>query len=246
MEYSLGLGVCAAAFAAGFTQALAGFGSSLVALPVLACVLPMQVAVPVICLINLCLNAVLTCRLRVHVRGRTLALLLPAALPGMALGAWGLGVVSSAVLEALLGLGLLTFVWWQWRPKACPRPVGSRLGVLAGFMSGLFGSLLGVNGPPIVAWMACQDLPRDTIRGTLTAYFLLAGLGVVMTQAVGGLVTSRVLGLAGLGLPALGIGILAGLAGIGRIGERGFRRVLLGLLGATGLSLLFQFGLSWV
>lgn len=245
MDYSLGLGVCAASFVGGFTQTLAGFGSSLVALPVLACVMPLRVAVPVVCLINLCLNGILTCRLRLHVRGRTLALLLPAAVPGMALGAWGLGVVSSVLLEALLGLGLLTFVWWQWRPRSCHRPAGAKMGVLAGVMSGLFGSLLGANGPPVVAWMACQDLPRDTIRGTLTAYFLLAGIGVVVTQGLGGLVTSRVLELAALGIPALVAGILAGMAGVGRIGEAGFRRLLLLLLAGTGVSFLFRGALAW-
>lgn len=245
MEFGLALVVCLAFFTAGFVQTMAGFGSALVAVPLLACVLPMRVAVPVVCLLNLGLNAALAGRLRVHIQWRLYVWLLPAALPGMILGALGLGLVPSGVLEAVLGLSLLVFVWWQWRPRACRRRVGRLMGVVAGFFSGLFGALLGANGPPVVAWMACQDFPRDTVRATLTAYFFLAGLCVVATQAVGGLVTGRVFLLAALGLPALAAGILAGLVGCGRIGETGFRRLLLGLLAATGLSLLVQFGLTW-
>jgi uncharacterized membrane protein YfcA len=204
----------------------------------------MQVAVPVGCLLALCLNVMLICRLRVHVRVRVLVLLLGAAVPGMILGTLVLGAVPSAPLQALLGLALLLFVWREWRPVTARPPAGPSLGVAAGLLSGLFGALIGVNGPPVVVWVARQGYDRNAFRGTLTAYFLLVGLGLVASQALGGLVTMRVLTLTGIGLPALVVGVLAGLAGCGRIGEKAFRRVLLVLLGATGLSLLLQFWLG--
>lgn len=244
MDATLDLVVCLAAFLAGFTQALAGFGSALVALPLLSQVLPMREAVPVGCLLALCLNVLLTCRLRGHVRGRVLGLLLVAAVPGVVAGTLALGMVPSAWLRALLGVGLLVFVWRQWRPAACRRPAGPVWGAVAGLCSGLFGALIGVNGPPVVVWAACQGYDRDTFRGTLTAYFLSVGLGLVGSQVLGGLVTRQVLVLTGLGLPALVLGVLAGLAGCGRISDRVFRLVLLGLLAATGVSLMLQLWLG--
>jgi uncharacterized membrane protein YfcA len=240
MDPTLGLIVCAAAFTAGFTQALAGFGSTLVALPLLAQFVPMRAAVPVCCLLALCLNAMLTCHWRLHVQTRALGVLLAASLPGVALGVLGLDRVSSGPLRVLLALAILAFVWREWRPKGPRPPAGWGFGLAAGFLAGAMGALLGVNGPPAAAWISRQGFGRDAVRGTLTAYFLLAGVVIVLSQALAGLVTARVLGLAALGLPALVAGALAGLAGCGRIGEAAFRRVLLGVLAAAGVSLLFQ------
>jgi uncharacterized protein len=45
-----------------------------------------------------------------------------------------------------------------------------------------------------------------------------------------------------LGLPALGLGTWAGLKSFGWLDEAGFRRVVLGLLLLSGVSLLFRGG----
>jgi uncharacterized membrane protein YfcA len=45
-----------------------------------------------------------------------------------------------------------------------------------------------------------------------------------------------------LGLPALALGTWAGLKSFGRLDEAGFRRVVLGLLLLSGVSLLFRGG----
>lgn len=240
MELGLGLVLCAAAFVGGFIQGLAGFGSTLALLPLLSLALDIHTAVPVGCVWAVCLNAVLAGRLRVHIRTGKLALLLAASLPGMVLGAWGLGIVPERPLRALLALAVLIFVWREWRASPARLPAGTATGMAAGFLAGTLGALIGVNGPPVAAWVSRQGWPRDAVRGTQTAYFLLAGIGVVAAQAVGGFVTSRVLGLAILGLPALLAGALLGLAGGGRIDEALFRKMFLAVLSLSGVSLLLQ------
>jgi hypothetical protein len=76
----------------------------------------------------------------------------------------------------------------------------------------------------VVAWASRQAWDRDAIRATMFAYFLCAGLAIVGVQIGQGLVTSRVLELFGLALPALALGIPAGQACSGRLDETGFRR----------------------
>ncbi len=229
-----------AAFLGGLIQGLAGFGSTLVALPIAALVLDMRQATPVCCILAVVLNAVLTSRLRIHVQGRGLVLLLAASLPGMAMGAWVLGNVSTGLLKTLLGLAVLTYVW-----RACHggRPLGRAgrgYGIAAGFLAGCLGAAIGVNGPPVVAWASRQGWSRDALRGTMTGYFLLAGIGVVTAQAAHSLVTGRVLTLAAMALPALLLGLWAGWSFCDRLDEAAFGRVVLGLLGMTGAGLLFQ------
>lgn len=235
-----------AACCGGFTQGLTGFGSTLVALPILAMVMDLRLATPVCCMLAVTLNIVLTWRLFGHIRWRALVLLLVTAVPGMALGARALDVVPGDWLKLALAAVVLTFVATARRRREDgPRP-GMGWGVLAGFAAGCLGAAIGVNGPPVTMWLTRQGYDRDGLRATQTAYFLLAGFGVVGSQALVGLVTADVLAAYGVAVPALLVGLGLGMAGCGRIGERGFGRAVLFVLAASGLSLLVQGGYGLV
>ncbi len=236
--------VAAAAGLAGFTQGLAGFGSTLVALPVLGAVLEARTATPLGCLMALGVNICLVARLRGRVAWRELVVLLMASVPGMALGAWMLWDAPEALLKGLLGAYL---VWCGARGVATagrgiPSIVGMALpgGVATGLVAGVLGVAIGVNGPPVVAWASRRLVGRDVLRATLAGYFLAAGVGIVGSQWAAGLVTPRVLWLFGLSLPALGLGLAAGATFCGRISEPAFRRVVFTLLTVAGCGLLWQ------
>ena len=140
----------------------------------------------------------------------------------------------------MLALAILAFVGNQWRSSCKLTPAGRGWGVVAGFVSGCMGGALGINGPPIVAWVCRLGLDRNAMRATLVAYFLLAGCGVVGSQAFAGLVTGAVVARTAVALPALLLGIAAGVGLCGRISEAAFRRVVLFVLAATAVSLLLQ------
>lgn len=231
--------LCLAAGLAGFTQGFSGFGSTVVALPLLGAVFGMRAAVPLGCLMALTINVVLVARLHAHVQRSALGLLLAAALPGMALGAAMLGLAPEALLKGLLGLAVLFLAN---SPQAArPRPPsGPGWATLAGFFSGCLGMCIGVNGPPVVAWAARQPWPREALKATLTSYFLLAGIGIVAVQTMQGLVTRPVLGLYAAGLVPLLAGLWAGEACCGRLDDRAFRRIVLGLVACMGALLLLQ------
>jgi uncharacterized membrane protein YfcA len=230
-----------AAFCGGFTQGLAGFGSTLVALPLLAMVMDLKLATPVCCLLAVTINIVLTCRLFGRIRWSALALLLGASLPGMAIGARALAVVPGDWLKLALAAVVLAYVTLSClRPGAGAARAGRELGLVAGFVAGCMGAAIGVNGPPVVMWVSRQGFDSGAVRATLTAFFLLAGFGVVGAQSLVGLVTSDVVTAYLTALPALAVGLGAGMAGCGRIGERGFARAVLAVLCLSGASLLAQ------
>lgn len=229
-----------AAGLAGFTQGFSGFGSTVVALPLLGAVMGMHAAVPLGCLMALTINVVLVARLRAHVRRATLALLLLSALPGMALGASLLGVLPEELLKALLGLAVLLLAAQSLRANRPAPPARKRWIALAGLLSGCLGMCIGINGPPVVAWAARQPWPREALKATLTSYFLLAGVGIVGMQAARGMVTAPVLGLYAAGLVPLLAGLWAGEAFCGRLNDKAFRRIVLGLVAGMGALLLWQ------
>jgi len=232
--------LCLAGFCGGFTQGLAGFGSTLVALPILALVFDLKLAVPVCTTLALVLNLVMAASLGRHVRLGPLCLLLAASLPGMPLGAYALHVLPGHWLKIVLALAIFAFVANQGRGGGQRPPAGTGWGVFAGFAAGCLGGAIGINGPPVAAWVSRLGLDRHAMRATLAAYFLLAGCGVVTSQALAGLVTGPALTRMAVALPALGLGIAAGVRLCGRISETAFRRVVLFVLSATGLSLFLQ------
>lgn len=232
--------VALAAALAGFVQGFAGFGSTLVALPLMGAVLDVRTAVPLGCLMALGLNLILGLRLHGQVQGRPLARILAASLPGLALGAVLLGTAPEPLLKALLGLVVLYVALrslGRTRPGTAPGPAWT---ALAGLAAGCLGVCIGINGPPVVAWAARQPWSRDGLRATLAGYFLLAGLIITGVQAAQGLVTGPVGRLLAAALPALALGLWAGTRTSGRVTESSFRLAVRGLLAASAGLLLWQ------
>lgn len=244
--------VCVAALAAGFTQGFAGFGSTVIALPLLVAVLGMRVAVPLGCLMALAINVALVGRMFGHVRRGPLAVLLLASLPGMAVGGRLLSVAPEAWLEGLLGAMVLAFTVFAARTAstgddgadlplhAAGTPLRHAVTVAVGLVSGALGAAVGINGPPVVAWAMRQGWGRHAMKATLAGYFLLAGVGIVGAQGLHGELTGRVLLLFCAGLPALAAGLYGGHLCFGRLDEAAFRRVLLGLFVVSGAGLLWR------
>ncbi len=245
--------VSAAALAAGFTQGFAGFGSTVIALPLLVAVLGLRVAVPLGCLMALAINVALVGRMFGHVRRGPLMVLLLTSLPGMAVGGRLLSVAPEAWLEGLLGAMVLAFTVFAARAAsvsddgapapsrhAAGTPLRHAVTVAVGLVSGALGAAVGINGPPVVAWAMRQGWGRHALKATLAGYFLLAGVGIVGAQGLHGEITGRVLLLFCVGLPALAVGLYGGHLCFGRLDEATFRKVLLGLFAVSGAGLLWR------
>ncbi len=229
--------VLAAAMVGGFVQGFAGFGSTLAALPIMTLALDAGAAVPAGCLMALCVNIVLVARLRAHIRTRALLGLVCASLPGAALGLVFMGAVPDAALKGLMGAATLYAAWKLSHAGPAVTAPGKGWAAVAGTAAGFLGVSIGINGPPIVAWTARQPWDAASVKATLTGYFFLTGLVIVGGQAANGLFTPTALTAFVWSLPALTLGLWAGLASCGRVGERVFRLAFLGLLAITGASL---------
>lgn len=240
MEPTLLVVVSLAAWLAACVQGMLGFGSTLVALPLISLALPLRQAVPVCCLLALASNALLTWRLSNQLRLGALAFLLAISLPGMVLGAWVLVEAPENALRLLLAAVIFVSVWRGVRPQAARRAVGLVWGLGAGLLAGAMGVCLGINGPPIAAWVHRQDWSRDAMRATLGAYFLLAGACIVGVQAWQGLVTAHVAEAFASGLPALVLGLWCGMRVCRRMDARLYRLAVQGFLAVIGVSLILQ------
>lgn len=167
--------------AGAYLQGAVGFGSNLVAAPLLALIDADFVPGPVI-VASVLLNILVMRREgRAAVDRR-----IHAAIVGQLPGAIVAGVVLASLPESglsilfavlvLTGVGL-SVVGWHFRPT-------TRTLVGAGLASGFMGTVTGIGGPPIA--LVYQRADGPTLRGTLSRFFLAGAVVSIPTLLVVG------------------------------------------------------------
>jgi len=232
--------------ASQLVYAMYGFGSGLLAVALLAFVLPeLSAVVPLLVLVSLPTEAWISWRDRRAVSLEGALPVLLGLLPGALLGAWALGagadqgwLLLALGVVILLAAGWLAWSGWQQpQPRAhMPRSAGVGAGLLSGALAGLFGT----GGPPLILWYQLLGLPKQAFRATLLAIFLLLDLWRVPAYLATGLLDRAVALSALLMLPAGLLGLALGQRLHLDIPERHFRLGVALLLGVLGLLLMFR------
>ena len=197
--------VLAICFVATLTRSTFGFGESLVAVPLLALVIPVEVAVPLGVLISIFVSLIVLVQDHEHVHFESAKWLVLFALLGIPLGLAVLMCVDSYVVK--LGLGGLVIAYSVYALASRHRlhlERDHRAWLFAcGFISGVLGGAYGLNGPPLVVYGNLRRWNAQQFRATLQAYFLPASLLGVTGFALNGLVTWNVLRSFLVCLPAI-------------------------------------------
>jgi len=238
METLLLLAVFAAA---AFTQGVTGFGSALVAVPLLCFFLDLKVVVPLSILHGLVITAFLSLRMLRHLETRKLFPLMIGCLPGIAAGTAGLRFFPVEYLKLLLGILLLVYGLLHFTGR---QRGGAQLhgwGYAAGFGTGLLGAALSTGGPPAVIYVTRAGWSKDAIKATLSGFFLFTGLVVAISHFVSGVSTGTVYRLFLLTLPAVVAGVTAGAYCYDRLPQHIYLRSVHLLLVIMGLVLIVSF-----
>jgi len=176
---------------AALCQSAAGFGFSLIAVPLLVLVLPPRVAVVVGFLHGCTLSLVVLNRYRRVVDLRETLYLSIGAIALMPLGL--LVLLSSTQSHLRLTLGIVTIgaavLLVRDRVRQIPtgRAFSAGLALGAGALSGFLNTSLSTNGPPLVAYLQLRGFNPDRFRGTISAVFTvsnLVGLGLFVGGGV--------------------------------------------------------------
>jgi uncharacterized membrane protein YfcA len=229
-----------AAFAGAAVQSATGFGFALILSPALFALLEPIEAVGALLLLGSVLNLLVLFEhgRPEHVDWRTLAPMLVAALPGLALGAVALTQLSKEALQVTVGIAVILAAAWQLRQRrrhARPRlPAGA--GPAVGFASGLLTTSISVSGPPIVLWLEARGVRPEEFRASLAASFLALNLmgWVVLVAAEGGAALD-----AGVVAPLLAlvvIGYALGALAFRRLDRERFFTLALVLVAVTGVA----------
>jgi uncharacterized membrane protein YfcA len=223
---------------ASLTQGLTGFGFALVSTPLLLLFLPPRAVVPLVLIESVATNAAVLWSARKAVDLRLVWPLLLAGALGVPLGTHILLYLDAGALKSLIGAVIvvagLAFLLGFHRPIRHQRLACAPIG----FASGLLNGSTGMSGPPVVLFLANQEVAKETFRASLVAYFAALNLITIPGYVAGGLLTWEVLAQAALMLPGLALGVYAALRLAPRVDEVTFRRaVLLVVIAAGVLSL---------
>lgn len=220
--------------------AITGFGSTLIAVPLLAHFLPLQFVIPLVLLLDgvACVRQGL--RLRGDLARRELAPMLPYLLVGMAAGAMLLIRVSGALLLPLLGVFVAGFGALYLLRHDRAFALGRWWAAPVGLFGGTISSLFGISGPIYVMYLVGRGTTPDQIRATMPVLFIFTVVTRMVLFGLGGLITLEVLMTAMLLAPVMFLGLYFGNRLHLSISREKTARLIGGLLLANGIVLLLR------
>ncbi len=241
MNWELAIGVLSVVLLAYFMFGVSGFGSSLIAVPLLSGFLPLRSAVMLALVLDLISAVGLARKEAAHVRWDEIRPLLPFALFGIVVGAAMLSRVPSRPLFLVLGT-LVTLVGIRYlllHPGKSA--ISRRWSALAGVSGGTASALFGTGGPAYMSYLAHRLHHRAQLRATFSALLALDGGLRVIVFMVGGLFFSSLGPIQLLiALPAMMLGLYLGHRTHAVLSNRHIKLLTAMLLLASGLSLLWR------
>jgi hypothetical protein len=218
-----------------------GFGANLVALPLLAHVMTIRFAVPMLLVLDLFSATLMGVKNRKLIETGEMLRLLPWLLVGMGLGLLVLQHAAERWLLTLLGAFVLSYSLWSLLTRVQPAPASARWAVPAGLAGGVFSTMFGTGGPIYTLYLARRVADTSRLRATIAA--LILGSAVVrlaLFTGTGFFVQPGLLKLAFTLVPCALVGYLIGSRLHARLPQAQVRRVIWALLVVSGLSLVLR------
>lgn len=228
---------------AGFTKGAVGFALPMITISGIGSIMPAEIAIAALILPSLVTNLWQSLRNGLGEAWGSLQKywrLNAALLIAIYAFAQLVTIISDHTLFLVLGIGVTLFSGIQisgWIPDIAPK-TGRRLEPLIGLVSGFFGGLSGVWGPPIILYLLSQNLPKPEAVRVLGISFLVGAIVLSGAHIQSGLLGPVTLPLSlWMILPAT-IGMALGYRLQDRMDQAKFRKATLIVLMIAGLNLL--------
>ena len=234
--------VLSVVFIATLIRSAFGFGEALVAVPLLALWIPLEVAAPLAVLVSITVAGIVVVQDWKKIHLRSTAWLVIATLFGIPLGLLLLTSSHQRIVKAALGVLIIAFSIYSLigrAPLELKRDSKTWL-LICGFFAGVLGGAYGMNGPPLAIYGAMRRWSAQHFRATLQGYFLPASLIGMAGYGLAGLWVHAVTQYYLLSLPVTLLGVFLGRVINHRLhGDAFLKYVYLGLIG-IGTLLLVQ------
>jgi uncharacterized membrane protein YfcA len=194
-----------------FIRGITGFGSGLIAIPLLAHFLPLTFVVPMVLVLDFAASIALSRHTRLQVRWDEIRILIPTSIAGMLLGAVLLVNLPREPLLVGLGSFVIFFGLRYLFNVHGENPISRWWSLPTGLSGGLIGAMFGTGGPPYVVYLSHRLHDKTQLRGTLSGLFMLEGaLRIIVFLLMGLLLQAGMLQALLLTLPLMAVGLYLG------------------------------------
>ena len=234
--------IAAIVFLAFVVRGMSGFGAGLIAVPLLAFVIPLQLAVPLCSLLVFVLFIVLVIRDRQQVVWAELKLLVPPTIAGALIGLWLFAILDNRMLVIMLGSFLVLYAAYMLAVSVLGLPqlrCSQRWALPVGFLGSFFDTLFGGGGGTLVViYINARGIDRAGFRATVAALWFTEMIARIGGYAWAGFYDAEVLLLFAALLPLVWAGTVAGERLGNKVSSETFAKILAVMLFASGVSLL--------
>ena len=221
-------------------RGITGFGSALIAVPLLAFSLPLNIVVPLIILLDYIATVGHGIHQRKFIQWSYIFPLLPSMLFGIICALYIFSEFKLENIKSVLGIFILLYALYNLTINK-PHQHPSRLwSIPAGFLGGTVGTLFGTGGPFHVIYLQLQGLDKTTFRATLTSIFFVDGGLRLIGFTFSGHYQEKTLILALFSLPVMIISLYIGEHIHTNIQPRTFQKAISCLLIVSGIGLLLS------
>jgi len=230
------------ALVGGFFAGLTGFGTGLSAMPFWLSAVSPVVAAQLAAGCGALGQAQTIGTIWPSVRWRYVGHFVVAGLIGVPFGTVLLTLIPERTFKLGVGLFLIAFCTYMTlaRGRTMLRKRRPLADITVGFSGGIMSGLAGLSGPLPTAWATLHDWPRDEKRALFQTFNLIILIAMLISSAIAGQM-SWAFGKAMLiAVPGTLIGTRLGSTLYRRLDVRGFDRIVLAVLLASGLALVWS------
>jgi len=218
-----------------------GFGSSIIAVPLLAHAFPLTFAVPFVTALDGVATVTASRAQWRDAAWEEIRRILPAILVGIALGATVLVNLPRAPALAALGVFVASYGVWQWLGARRMTRASAWWALPIGLVGGVFSVLFGTGGPIYMVYLSARIRDKTALRATSSLLITAScWTRIVLFVATGLLLDAPLLVLAALMVPLMFAGLWLGNRLHDTLSGPGVLRLVSGLLVVNGALLVVR------
>ncbi|MEM6597140.1 MAG: sulfite exporter TauE/SafE family protein [Cyanobacteria bacterium P01_C01_bin.69] len=225
---------------AAFVRGVSGFGAALIAMPVISGLMGIQAAAPLVAIIGLSIDTLLSVYYRRSFEWNVVSRLWTGSILGIPVGFLVLRFFPGSWMLSGLGIMITAYAIYAFLTPTLPTLKSQRWIYGTGFFCGMLGSSYNVPGPPVILYGNSQRWSQEKFKSNLSVFFCGNGLFVVTGHIFSGNYPVAALQQYAIAIPSLLIGLSAGTALSTTFNPIIFRRVVLAMLVVIGIRLLLM------
>ena len=225
---------------AGAVRGAVGFGDALFAMPLLAMILPLRTATPLMAVIALFAAIVIVVRDWRHVEIKSAAVLTISGMVGIPVGIRMIRVVDESVVLIILGTVLIGFAGWKMRVRESDFQINRKLAPLFGLMAGILGGAYNTSGPPLVIYGTLRRWELSRFRAMLQTYCIVGSVWALSWHGIEGNLRREVFVFAAWSLPPVIVTTMIAQRTTEGMDRQRFVKLVYWLLIVLGVGLLWN------